>query len=59
MNHLDTVLFSRPEVDFLDYVLEFLRSPENAAHFAPERVFEPHCESLLTKLAFKARLRGI
>ncbi|MBI3542843.1 MAG: hypothetical protein HY075_06160 [Deltaproteobacteria bacterium] len=59
MNHVDSVLFTRPEVDFLEHVLGFLRDPATAVAQARTLVFEPRCESILTKLRYKLRLRGV
>lgn len=49
MNHVESVLSTRRELDFTAEIERFIRNPELEARLRPEFEFEPRCETLLTK----------
>lgn len=59
MNHLDTVLFTDPNADFISHVVDFLRDPIAKIKDGPELVFAPKCADLLTKVKMRFRRKGL
>lgn len=60
VNHVDSILHTRPEIQFFDDVIGFIRNPRTLLQKQHnQHIIEPNCESVLTRIRMKIRLRGI